>query len=248
MSKEINDNTKFLVMGNGPSLRSVDFEQLNNSNVITLATNRISDICKKYNWHPDYYAAFFCEPFRGENIKLSSGKSLSYPGSKKVAHETRADIDYVTSHAETTCYVHDWYRHFLEPKDNLTFNKPFKWNRFQELPLDCFDTFEAPNNFLWHIATTALFQLAFHLGPKTIGVIGQDGYDINKELNHFDGYRGTEPESVKKSLFANERINRLHDAVKVYCDKNDVTIYNLSTESILKQHAHINFKNFMEYK
>jgi hypothetical protein len=142
--------------------------------------------------------------------------------------------------------VHEWYKHFLEQRPNVNFVKPHLWNRFNELPLDSFEKFKAPEKFLWHIATTSLFQICFHLGVKTIGVIGQDGYDVNKELNHFAGYRGTEPESVKKSLFANERISRLHDAVKVYCSKNDIRIYNLSSDSILEQHVNINFKDFME--
>jgi hypothetical protein len=46
MNFEIDENTKALVLGNGPSLADVDFEMLKESNVITLATNRIADICK----------------------------------------------------------------------------------------------------------------------------------------------------------------------------------------------------------
>lgn len=244
--KQINKNTKAVIMGNGPSLSTIDFDKFKDPNVVTFATNRIADICKSKDWHPDYYAAFFCEPFRGETVKLPNGKVITYPGDKRISMETREDIEHVSKNQKTTCYVHEWYKYFLKPRKNIVFTEPRLWNRFEDLPLNCFETYKAPENFLWHIATTALFQLCFSLNIKTIGVIGQDGYNIDKKLNHFAGYRGTEPESVKKSLFANKRINRLHDAVKINCEKNDIEIYNLSEDSILEQHQYIDFNKFME--
>ncbi len=44
---KIEKTKKALIMGNGPSIDSIDFDLLKTSNVTTFACNRIARICKK---------------------------------------------------------------------------------------------------------------------------------------------------------------------------------------------------------
>ncbi len=237
---------KALVMGNGPSLDNLNFDLIKkDNNIITFSTNQIADICRRENWFPDIYASFFCGPLRGKRYSFPDGTSTNYNGSYEKALEAQEDIRYVVENERTTCFVHEWYQKFITPRKNINFIKPVLWNRHTDFPENGFEIFRVPNNFLWHNATTPLFQLCFFLGFKQIAVIGQDGYVQNRE-NHFLNYRGNELSTDAHIERANRSISLLHNAVKNYSDKNQIEVCNLSDISILKQYERTSLKDFLE--
>ena len=67
----------------------------------------------------------------------------------------------------------------------------------------------------------------------------------NKESNHYKNYVGYEHTSSKKMHFANKRINQLLDACKYYTKKRDISIYNLSSNSIFEQFKKISFYDYI---
>ena len=243
--ENIFSDRKAIVLGNGPSLDNLNFDLIKeNRDIVTFSTNQIADVCKRNSWFPDFYASFFCGPMRGKSYSFSDGTSISYPGSYEKALEARDDISYVVGNSKTTCFVHEWYREFLQESKNLNFIKPRLWNRHQPFPENGFELFKLPDNFLWHSATTPLFQLCFFLGFKKIAVIGQDGYREGRD-NHFSKYRGNELETESHIKRANSSISLLHNAVKFYASKSDIDTFNLSNISILDQHEIITLEDFI---
>ena len=234
-------------MGNGPSLDLIDFEKLKKSNVVTFSCNLIASICERNNWYPDFYTSFFCEPFRGTR----------YSGSIKSANAAREDIQYICSNLSTKCYLHEWYREFISPADNIEFHSPTLVNRHEKFDIDAFSKFKTPERFLWHIATTPLFQICFQMGIKEIGIIGQDGHRIEKKPttegvadhlvsahNHFKNYSGPE-QPAKKIPAANNRIIELHNAVCAYTRANETNIVNLSNVSIIDHYPKMDIDIFL---
>ena len=235
-----------IIFGNGPSVSSINFDLIKkNKNLITLTTNQISNICKEMNWMPDLYAAFFCEPLRGKKYKINIFKNINYPGNYEDALISQETIIKMTQNNSTECFVNDWYKVFMNEKENCNFVKPILWNRFNDFPENAFETYKLPRSFLWNIATTPLFQLCFYFELKNIAIIGQDGYSENKESNHYKNYVGYEHTSSKKMHFANKRINQLLDACKYYTKKRDISIYNLSSNSIFEQFKKISFYDYI---
>ena len=221
-------------MGNGPSLDLVDFEKLKSSSVMTFACNKISKLCREKDWHPDFYTAFFAEPFRGTR----------YPGDIKRATLAREDIKYICGNMSTKCYLHEWYREFINPQDNIEFHDPVLIDRHKKFDITSFSKFKTPDTFLWHIAVTPLFQLCFQMGVTEIGLIGQDGYRIDKNNNHYSGYVGHE-QPIEKIKIGNDRMIALHDAIQNYSSRNSVSIFNLSEDSIINHYPQMSIDKFL---
>jgi hypothetical protein len=236
---------KAIIMGNGPSLSELDFELLKGSKISTYATNRIASLCKEKKWHPEYYCAFFSAPHQGQRLRLSTGEIKDYSkGSKEEGLSAQKDIEYMCRQENIVCYVHEWYKHFLkEDYKNVNFVKPKLWNRFQEFPMGIMDKYNAPNNFLWWIATTSLFQLAVHHDVDTIGMIGIDGYNTSIKHNHYDGYEGSDPGNMQRS---NKKITRQHKVICEYLERKNINVYNMSEKSIIKNYPYISLDNFIE--
>lgn len=233
-----NLDLKALVMGNGPSLDLIDFDALKRSkNIKTFTCNRIAGLCKEKKWLPDYYTAFFAEPFRGTS---------RYPGTVEQAIGAREDINYIVSGKVTRCYLHTWYKEFVEPSDNVEFHNPVQVNRHKNFDIDTFSKFKTPESFLWYIAVTPLFQLCFQMGIKKIGIIGQDGHKIDSNNNnHYGGYTGPD-QHVDKIKLGNSRIVALQNAIKKHANKTGVEIYNLSNDSVINHYPDMSVEEFLK--
>ena len=229
------NNKTALIMGNGPSLDKINFGLLKKSNVTTFACNRIAKICKENNWYPDFYAAFFAEPFRG---------TQKYPGTQEQAKGAREDIMFVARNKKTKCFLHHWYRSFLAQSSNIEFHDPVLIDRHKDFNIDSFERYKTPSHFMWHIAVTPLFQLCFEMGFEKIGIIGQDGHHVGR-FNHFKGYQGPDqnPEKMEKG---NRRILNLQDAVKKHADKHSVSIVNLSSTSVINHYSCVKIDDFLK--
>lgn len=236
-----------IIFGNGPSINSLNFELIRkNKNIITLMTNQVADLCKNKKFVPDFYTAFFCEPLRGKKYKLNIIKNINYPGKIEDALIAQKNVLQLAGNNYTECFVNDWYRVFMNDNEKCTFIKPKLWDRCTDFPEKAFDKFKLPRDFLWHVATTPLFQLCFYFGIKNIAIIGQDGYFINKKSNHYQNYFGYEHTEINKMESANKRINKLLDACNYYAIKKGIKIYNLSLESKFEQFEKISYEEFEE--
>ena len=91
-------------------------------------------------------------------------------------------------------------------------------------------------------ATVTLFQYCFSNNVKSIGVIGQDGYIFNPDQNHYDSRYKYESSDFEKS---NKRIIKVHDVVQKHAKKNNVKIYYLTKNSIIKTHPYLEFEDFL---
>ncbi len=235
-----------LIFGNGPSISEIDFELIKeNHNLITLTTNQIASICRKNNWNPHLYTAFFCEPLKGKKYKKLFRKTINYLGSYEKALLVQKDVQYMVNNQNTECFINDWYDKFLIKNDHSHFVKPILWDRFVDFPKDAFKRFKVPDKFLWNCATTPLFQICFYFNFKKIAIIGQDGYQINAK-NHYENYLGNEHLDKTKMVSANKRINKLLDAVHYYSQEYDIKIYNLSKISKFKQFPKNTLENYLE--
>lgn len=240
-------NKSAILFGNGPSISDLDFEILKkNKNIITLTTNLISDICKRNNWYPNIYGAFFCEPLRGKEYQRLFKKNLNYPGTIEQALYAQDCIKYLTENQNVECFLHCWYKNFLTSQDNINFVKPILWNRFKNFPKDAFQKYEMPNKFLWHNATTVLYQLSFYFKFKNIAIIGQDGYQLDKEC-HFENYKG--PKILKDINYmkkVNLRIEKLLDAVEYSSKIRNINVFDLSQRSIFKHFPKIKLDQYLK--
>jgi hypothetical protein len=215
-------NNKCLIIGNGPSVNSIDFNSLKETpGVSTLCCNRIDLLIKEENWYPDYYFCFKSEV--DENWKNS--------------------IQYVCRHKNIKCFLSKEFKSFLSNTSNVTFVKNLKEHyRHSPIPDNLFETSFDECQFKSYSATVPLFQYCFSRDVKTIGIIGQDGYIYNEGKNHFNDSYGYEALNFKKS---NDRIVLLHSAIQKHCRKNNIRIYNLTKESIIKNHSFLSFKEFL---
>jgi len=235
---------KAIIMGNGPSLSTINFDLLQKSKIRTYATNRIATICREKDWSPDYYCVFFSAPHQGSRLLLPSGELKDYSaGNKQEALSAQKDIEYLCKNKSTVCYVHDWYKYFLKKEyTNVNFTNPRLWSRFQEFPMGIMDKHDAPSDFLWWIATTSLFQLCVYNKVDTIGIIGVDGYDLSLKNNHYEGYAGADPGNMKRS---NKKIKRQHDVISEYLNRKNINVYNMSENSIVENYPHMNIEEFI---
>ena len=246
-SKNLFSNKTALILGNGPSLNDIDFNVLKTKkDIITFSTNRIAGICREQKWFPDFYTSFFSEPLKGKSYLTPDKKNIFYEGDLEKAIETQNDIRFITDNHKTICFVHLWHKLFLENRENIYFIKPKKWDRFKDFPKKGFERNKIPRNFLWHCATTPLLQLCIYFNFSNVGIIGQDGYNLNEFDNHYKGYKGNEHENIEKKIRANKSITLLHNAFKFSSKKNNLNVYNLSQASILTQYKTIKISEFFE--
>ena len=87
------------------------------------ATNRIAGICQINNWYPDIYSSFFCGPFTGKEYLTPDKKIINYSGSLEKGIDAQKDIEYVVKNKDTICFVHHWYKLFLQEQENVKFIK-----------------------------------------------------------------------------------------------------------------------------
>ena len=137
-----------IIFGNGPSISEINFELIKeNKNIVTLTTNQIASICKKNDWYPNLYTAFFCEPLKGKKYKKPFRKTINYLGSYEKALLVQKDVQYMVENHNTICFLNDWYDKFLRKVDNSHFVKPILWDRFVDFPKNAFNRFQVPNKF-----------------------------------------------------------------------------------------------------
>ena len=216
---------KVIIMGNGPSLRKVDFNKLESSDVVTFCTNRINLIFKKTHWRPCFYSCFASAPL---NCK-----------------EWRESVLEVTKNNSTICFLPSFFSFVNFSQDNIVkIEKVGEHYRHDPVPHNLFDTGPTICVLKSFSATVTMFQLCFYMGVKKIGIVGQDGYLIDRESNHFTKeYVDTGSRKFKK---INERIENVHNVLNKFAAKNEIDIKNLSNMSILNNYELCDLDYFLK--
>lgn len=212
------DRKKAIVVANGPSVASVDWDKIQDMNdrhkVLFLATNRISLLFDKTFWRPDIYSCF-------------TSISCSDP-------VWRQSIDKCLQEEGIFSFVFHGYKNFSKLESfhkNICFSKNVKeHDRHSKIPEDLIAVPIDTMLLKSYSAVVTSFQICDYLDVRQIGIIGQDGYLLDRGENHFDRSYQYEASDFRK---ANTRIINLHKELKKYFYKKDVSVYNLSYETVL---------------
>ena len=225
MKKEKHGETA-LIMGNGPSVKELDFDELIlNSSVVTFATNRISLIYDQTAWRPDFYTCFTMLSKTDKNWKKS--------------------IEKVVVNEETKCFLLPECKRWLGERKNVVYVQPYEHYRHSPIPDDLFKTPVSKKFLKSYSATTSIIQLSLSLGFKRMYIIGQDGYQEQIEDNHFSSLYGHDPRDFQKT---NKRLIDMHRVLKNHCDKHGIEVKNLSNNSVLKMYEKSDILLKKEYK
>lgn len=220
------EGKKAIIMGNGPSLSKIDLKLLQKNQIVSFATNRVSLLYKDTDWRPDYYSCF-----------VSS-----------TPKEWRESISTACKEKKTTCFVHKRFSSFVEDSGNVNFVKNvFEHYRNGPIPKDLFDISVEDKFVKSYTAVVPLYQLCFYMGIKKIGIIGQDGYKGHGSDHFAKSYGQASGNSMNpdKARKINDRYTRLHKVIKKHAVKNDIQIYNLSKQSIIKEYEIIELEEFI---
>jgi hypothetical protein len=216
-------NSKCLIVGNGPSVNSIDFNSLREAtDISTMCCNRIDLLIKEKNWLPDYYFCF----------------------KSNVDKKWKDSIKNVVRHEDIKCFLAKEFKSFLPEASNLTFVENVKEHyRHSPVPFNLFENSWDVQPFKSYGATVPIFQYCFSRNVKTIGVIGQDGYIFDVGQNHFCEEYGYETTNFKQT---NERIRILYNVIKKHCEKTNIDIYNLSNKSVIDSCPVLSFNDFLK--
>ena len=214
---------KGVIVANGPSTKSIDFDVLKASNAITFASNRVSLLYESTSWRPHFYVCFAVGPLKHK--------------------EWRESIERAVENESTTCFVSESFRSFLPVQDNIVFvDNVSEHYRHDPVPDNLFDISPEDHFLKSFSATVPMFQLCLYTGVKNIAIVGQDGYQPDREENHFSKDYGFPPTDFKK---VNKRIKDVHHVLKKYADREKVSVHNLSKISILDEYPVVEIQQFV---
>ena len=215
-------NNKCLIIGNGPSVNSIDFDKLRKTNITTLCCNRIDLLIKDKKWYPDYYFCF----------------------KSNIDNNWKDSIKYVTQHKNIKCFLSPEFKSFIKESSNITFVKNlYEHDRHSSIPDNLFETTFNKFQFKSYSATVPIFQYCFSNNIKTLGIIGQDGYIFSNGKNHFNKTYGYEASNFEKT---NIRIQTLYKIIAKHCKKNNINLYNLSNKSVIDSCTFLEFNKFID--
>lgn len=211
--------TPAILIGNGPSLDSVDLSLF--KNCITFAVNRIHLLYDSTDWRPTY---FVIEDFDEEN--WSKMASEAYWHSQQ-GYECwyREDIRDENPHLTWSDNVHFFPK--CEPPHPRDNEKGFGDDRRR-----------------WHLPEICVvggsgmvsIQLAILKGYNPLYLVGHDG---NYKLGQGSNFEGYKPGGYGKEWYVQQR-NRLmgqaHDACWHWCQEHDIEIYQTNPNSAFPQY------------
>lgn len=206
-----------VVMGNGPSINDYDWDNFKGKqDTVFLSCNRVSFLFEKTSWRPDIFSCF-AKPGL-ENSEWIKNIDMCL--------QDREIVSFVDARFKKVSSIEDHHSNCHFMKDVLEHSRH---NPVQEdfIGYDLQDCIVKS-----YSATATLFQICDNLSVKSIAVVGQDGYNLEKGKNHFDKKYLDEASNFRKS---NERISSMHKEINRYFLKKKVKIFNASKNSILNE-------------
>ena len=214
------------IIGNGPSLKVEDLEQLNDE--ITFAFNRIYYIFDKTKWRPTYYCS------EDEKVIFSSKEEINNIKIENKFFPVNFPWDYNVHLKNAQYYIFKLGDSNVEPKFSRDIAKGIYWGNT--------------------VAYTAI-QLAVYMGIKEIYLIGVD-HNFSKMVNDkgeividktAKDYFTEKYNTDKDDLYIpNVDIStRAFSAAKKYADKNNIKIYNATRGGKLEVFERIDFEKII---
>ena len=235
--KGIHQGEMCFVIGNGPSLRPEDLNQLSDNGWVCFGTNRIYHIYDQTHWRPTYYVSLDVNGLETEieRIKHSGSyeKFINFKG-RKFGRDPEDNIHYVFTYGR------------------------FKTNPYE---LESNTLSEDASNHISKVATVTVnaIELAIYMGFKEIYLLGVDNNYARKRSK--DGKIYSDP-SIKSSYFAGMKdgngklgdgisvqtvdyMDASYDMCKTFADKMGVKIINVTRGGRLETFDRQNFDEVM---
>ena len=238
--KEIHKGDRCFIIGNGPSLKSEDLEEIYNKGIDSFAFNRVYLIYDKTNWRPTYY---MCQ----DRNLIQSLKDHYSTCKEKVFLGYQAKFEYGIDVPKVTYYLCD-NRSCNDLVTSLDFSS--------DASLGVIDGASV---------TYSAIQIAVYMGYKEIYLLGVDHnfshtLDKNRRIvehkdvkndyfdsRYKDAFRQFEEKGKVYAAPDKEMIETAFKSAKLYCEEHGIKIYNatrggklevfprISLEEVLKQ-------------
>lgn len=203
------------VCGNGPSLKKIDFDELNGD---TIVLNDFWRIASNYKKQPTYYMVndeAYALPSLKERMMGVLNCNPQKPHIFAVNLGFAMDRNY--KDCNTNVYYFNPIGRTFKPNYNIDFTK-------------C-------THYVWNVVSSAI-QLALYLGYKEIYLLGCD-YSLfaSLHLQHFYDKEGEKGKHISTNmrdvLFKYSFTTHLHYQIAEYAKRHDVKIVNLTSATLL---------------
>lgn len=220
-------NQRCFFIGNGPSLQASDLDILQEQGEITFAFNRIYNIFDKTNWRPTFY--------------ISQDEKM-LEGCKEIVDSLDLQYKFIPIQLK-------WYYN-INISDAINFNM-----RIQPLgnPIDKLLWSNDAASYIY-CASTGMYtaaQLAVYMGFSEIYLIGVDHHFHISQNNNGEiivddkvkDYFSDRYNEDRENLYIpnTEKSTYTYLAMKKYCDKQNVKIYNATRGGKLEVFDRVNF-------
>ena len=226
------------ILGNGPSLKNIDFSLL--SNEITFTVNQLARNPKypvlKNNYHMwSDYRFFDLHPDRGEDMELlDSMKAVNTKFSKPTVfyrYAAKEMVDQFGLEKELDIHYFEQGWHEMFPKKYVDFTR-------------LTPAFSTVVHYAVCLAVYMGFDEIYLLGCDCSSIITIANTFLNKAENSLYGYNITENEKKRmervqsKSSFRDELVSTLrlfsdYERILQYCNNNKVKLFNATENSLL---------------
>lgn len=221
------------IIGNGPSLKIADLEQISKLDIITFATNSIYKIFNQTDWRPTYYCA----------------------QDQQVIDKIGMDFDFVIKDCKGMFIRRDVYNQLSkEVQQNKKLYLPrlvmhIRKDRYFDFSEDL-SKFGADGCTITYL----MMQIAYYMGFKTIYLIGID-HDFPFALDENDNIILND--SLQQDFFEKEEKNRINPArpyemtmayksAKKFFDNNGIKIFNATRGGKLEVFKRINLEQLLK--
>lgn len=225
--KNIYENQKCFIIGNGPSLKIEDLNKISEYNYCSFGSNHIYKCFNNTRWRPDYY--FFTDP-TGIRETLSKEQEFNIIASNCKILFTRNIINFDKSSDNNVILINQVYS---PDEENMEFSSDVS---------KCF--------YIGYSVTYIMLQMAVYMGFKEIYLLGMDhsysietvsidgDVKIEKNIKDHSDILGNAPMWGVANIY---KINKGYEAAKKYADDHNIKIYNSTRGGKLEVFERLDF-------
>lgn len=214
------------ILGNGPSLKNVDLEQLKDKDTFTC---NLFYMDKNLNgFFSTYYAAIDPNMYRDDNLQYIEDISKKYP-SMKIFLKYKAEK------------LKNW------DKSRTYYGYTKKFQENNRIDCDIKGNMTAASDIVTHC-----IQIAIYMGYKNIYLLGADfsNYAQLKTTHFSEDYPGDDKETKNVSMGVDAlyaaRAHFHHYALRNYADKHGINIINLTPNSLIDAYKRDTLNNVLQ--
>jgi hypothetical protein len=234
--KNIHQNERCFVIGNGPSLTAQDLEKLKNE--YTFAANKIFLVFDDTDWRPTYYCI--------QDFKVIQNDFVLITGKVQAKHKFIAGNTLVLEHT----FLQNWIYFYLDirpfwksyPKKNPLFSERIERRIYEGCTV-----------------TYANIQLAVYMGFKEIYLLGVDhNYSVNRKHDGTIEKAETKDYFTDKYISPNQEFGKqlnlavleystlAYQSAREYADAHGIKIYNATRGGKLEVFERVDFDTLMK--